>query len=247
MLLASLFGGIYSLVILVPDISDFVISLSRLPALGFMVFLAFGIGSIKEYLKSVLFFLGINLVFAGAVFMLWFLVYPENMYFNSGVVYFDIDALTLVLLTVGAYAVIRIISLFTKNKMPDNLIYTVRIYVSDKEFFCKGFFDSGNSLCDPFSGEGVIIINADVVKEIITEDIFYDFSNAIGDIKIKLIPVKSLSGTKLLPSFRVDRIIITGFENNITLDNPVIALCKEKIHGGEYGALLYSTVFDNAI
>ncbi len=245
LLMSSLFGGLYSLIILVPDISETAVSLSRIPALVIMVYLAFGYGGVRKFLKQIFAFLGINLVFAGAMFLLWLLAAPENMYFNSGVVYFGIDALTLVLLTIGAYVLIRLVALFTKSRIPQNFIYDVSIFLSGKEHKCRGFYDSGNSLCDPFSGEGVVIVDINVVKETVGEDMFEKFESAQGDIRMKLIPVKSLSGEKLLPSFRVEKIIIKGIENNISLEKPIIALCKEKIHGGDYGALLYSSVFDN--
>ncbi|MBQ7116790.1 MAG: sigma-E processing peptidase SpoIIGA [Clostridia bacterium] len=243
--LASLLGGFYSLIIICPGISDSVISLSRIPALFVMAFLAFGFGNIKEYGKTVLLFVGINMVFAGAMLLLWFFVCPQNMYFNGGVVYFDIDALTLVLLTVGAYILIRLISLFTESKAPDSLVYNVELCFSGKSILCRGLYDSGNCLSDPFSGEGVIVVCIDAVKNIVSERIFDDPEQWKGEINYRLIPVKSLCGTGLLPSFRADRVKIKGLESEFTLESPVIALCREKICGGEYGALLYSSVFDN--
>ncbi len=245
-LFASLLGGVYSLIILT-DISDLLISLSRIPALLVMTSVAFGYKSRKEYMKSAFSFFGVNLIFAGTMFMLWFLLCPDYMYYNSGIVYFGIDAFTLVILTVSAYFLIRLISVLTKSKIPRSFSYTLKIYAFDKEFSCRGFYDSGNSLCDPFTGEGVTVVHIDVLKGAVSKDVFTDFENTDIDVGIKLLPVKTLSGTKLLPSFRADRMQIKGLEKNLILERPVIALSDEKIHGGEYGALLYSTVFDNAI
>lgn len=244
-LLASLFGGIYSLIILVPSISDTAVSVSRIPALAVMVLLAFGYGSRKEYIRASLIFLGINLVFAGAMFMLWFLVSPGNMYYNGGVVYFGIDALTLVLMTIGAYLIIRLISFFSKRKTTHGFTYNLRIYASGKVFTCKGIYDSGNSLCDPFSGEGVIVADVDLFDGIFDKSIFEDFEKSQGKHNLRLIPVGTISGTHLMPSFRAERITVKGIETDITVEKPVIALCREKIHGGEYGALLYASIFEN--
>ncbi len=245
-LFASLLGGVYSLIILT-DISDLLISLSRIPALLVMTSVAFGYKSRKEYMKSVFSFFGVNLIFAGTMFMLWFLLCPGNMYYNSGIVYFGIDAFTLVMLTVCVYFLIRLISVLTKSKIPRSFSYALKIYAFEKEFSCRGFYDSGNSLCDPFSGEGVTVVHIDVFKGAVSKDVFTDFENIDIDVGIKLLPVKTLSGTKLLPSFRADRMQIKDLEKNLILERPVIALSEDKIHAGEYGALLYSTVFDNAI
>lgn len=246
LLLASLFGGVYSLIILVPDISDLLISVSRAPALAVMVFLAYGYGGRRKYIRKTLIFFGINLAFAGAMLLLWLFFCPQNMYFNSGVVYFGIDALALVLLTIGAYVIIRLISLLGKGRVPRGLTYSVTVFLSGRELICRGFYDSGNTLCDPFSGEGVTVVNIDLFSGIIEPDVFETTENADRSLNMKLIPVSTLSGTQLLPSFRADRIRIKGIETDIILERPVIALCREKIHGGEYGALLYSSVFENS-
>lgn len=244
MLLASLFGGIYSLIILT-DISDLMISLSRIPALLIMTYITFGYKSKKDYIKAVLTFFGVNMIFAGTMFMLWFLLCPENMYYNSGIVYFDIEAFTLVMLTVAAYFVIRLVAVINKSKVPRCFSYTLKISAFESEFCCKALYDSGNSLCDPFSGEGVTVVNREVFKSSVSEDLFSDFENNDSIRGMKLIPVKTLSGTRLIPSFRADRIQIKDLEKNLIIEKPIIAVTDEKIHGGEYGALLHSTVFDD--
>ncbi len=245
-LFSSLLGGLYSLIILT-DISDMMISLSRVPALLIMSAVAFGYKNRREYVKTVFSFFGINLIFAGTMFMLWFLLCPENMYYNSGIVYFGIDAFTLVMLTVSAYFILRLISVFTKNKIPQVFSYTVKIYAFGKDFTCKGFFDSGNCLCDPFSGEGITVVHHGFFSQVIGKGAFSDYLDICSAKEFKLLPVKTVSGTKLLPSFRAEKIEIKSFEKSFYLYNPLIALCEEKIHGGEYGALLHSAIFDNAI
>lgn len=245
LLLSALFGGVYSLIIVIPDISDTVIAVSRIFALAIMVYLAFGFGSKRLFLKFALSFLGINFLFAGVMFMLWYLAAPDNMYFNSGVVYFNIDTLTLVLLTVGAYCILKIIGLFTKNKAPDNSVYTLEIHICEKIYTCRALYDTGSSLTDPFSSEGVIIVSFDTLKDLFSESVFTDLESAPSELKMKLIPVKSVGGTRLLPSFRADKVNIKDYQKNITIPKAPLALCKEKIHGGEFGALLYSSIFEN--
>lgn len=243
-LFASFLGGLYSLIILT-DTSDLIISVSRIPALLIMTYVAFGYKSRKDYIKSVVTFLGVNMIFAGAMFMLWFLLCPENMYYNSGIVYFGIDALSLVMLTVAVYFLIRLITAFTRSKIPQSVSYTLKIIAFDKEFSCRCFYDTGNSLCDPFSGEGVTVVHRDVFKGEVGKDAFNIFENTDISTEMKLLPVKTLSGTKLMPYFRADRIQIRNFEKIFILERPIIAVTDEKIHGGEYGGLLYSTVFDD--
>ncbi len=246
-LLASLFGGIYSLIILIPYISDWVVSVSRIPALAVMTLLAFGYGGRRVYIKKVSVFFCVNLIFAGAMFMLWFLACPDNMYYNSGVVYFSIDALTLVIFTILIYSVLKVITFFMKSKVPENFIYITYIYVSGKIHSCRGFYDSGNCLNDPFSGDAVTVVNISVLNGTVSEDVFESFEDEVDRLKMKLIPVSTVSGNRLLPVFRADRIRIKGLDSDITIEKPLIAVCPEKIHGGEYGAILHSAIFDNTM
>ncbi len=247
LLLSALFGGAYSLIIVVPEINDSFIAVTRIFALVIMVYLAFGFKSKRLFLKFLFSFLGVNFLFAGVMFMLWYLLAPDNMYFNSGVVYFNIDTLTLVLLTVATYGVLRVIGMFTKNKAPENSVYTLEFIINEKLYSCRALYDTGNSLTDPFSGDGVIIVSFDTLKNLLPESIFSDFSSVPSELKMKLIPVKSVGGTRLLPSLRADSINIRDYKKNVTVPKAVLAVCKEKIHGGEFGALLYSSIFENNI
>lgn len=247
MLFASLFGGIYSLIILIPHINDSIISVSRIPALIFITFIAFGYEGKKAYIRTVSVFFCVNMLFAGAMFMLWFLVCPENMYYNSGVVYFGVDALTLVVFTIIIYLLMKLIAFFTKSRVPENFIYTLNICVSGKIHSCRAFYDSGNCLYDPFSGDAVTIVSLDALIGSVSKEIFSDFEFAGKKLKMKLIPVNSISGNRLLPAFRADRMVIRGVKSEFIIENPLIAVCPEKIHSGEYGAILHSSIFDNTV
>lgn len=243
LLLSALFGGIYSLIIAVPQISDFIIGVSRIPALIIMVLLAFGYSNKFQFFKMILSFLGVNFIFIGVMFLLWFFISPDNMYFNSGIVYFNIDTLTLLILSVVSYALIKFIGFITKNKVPAKTVYDLEITIDANKFRCRAFYDTGNNLTDPFSSEGVIIVSYDILKSILSEDIFSDISKC--EYKLNLIPVKSVGGTRLLPLMRTDNITVSDYKSTIKLPRALIAVCKEKIHSGEFGALLYNGVFEN--
>lgn len=243
LLLSALFGGIYSLIIAIPQISDFIIGLSRIPALVIMVLLAFGFSGKLQFLKMIFSFLGVNFIFIGVMFLLWFFIAPDNMYFNSGIVYFNIDTLTLLILSVVSYILIKFIGYITKNKVPDKTVFDLEIAIDENIFRCRAFYDTGNNLTDPFSSEGVIIVSYDILKSILTEEIFDDISKC--KYKLNLIPVKSVGGTRLLPLLRTDSVTVSDYKNKIKLPRALIAVCKEKIHSGEFGALLYNGIFEN--
>ncbi len=246
MIISAVMAGFYSLVLLIPDANDSAVAVSRLPALIMIVLVAFGFKSYRFFVKTSLIFLGVNCIFAGLIFGIWFFIAPENMYYSSGVVYFDIDTVTLAILTVICYLGVKLFARLFKTKTPENTVYTLTVTAFDKTFKCRALYDTGNCLTDPFSSEGVIVCSYDVFKSIIPESIF-SFENGDGShFAVRYIPCSSVGFSGVIPSFRAQKAEVKGISLNTTLTKPVIALTKSKIRGGEYGALLYSTIFDES-
>ena len=84
---ASFLSGIYSLIIL-PDIPDYLIILSRFPMGAVLVIMSFRIYNPRHFVRLYSCFFVVNFLFAGLMFALWYLFAPKGMYFNNGIVYF---------------------------------------------------------------------------------------------------------------------------------------------------------------
>lgn len=229
---ASVLSGFYSLIIIIPDISDAVISLSKLFFSLLMLFISFGKVSRKAFLRLGAVFFCVNFAFAGVMLALWLFVAPEGMYYNSSVVYFDIDTGTLILLTVVCYLVLSLIHRFMQKKVPRDSVYDCTVYVSDKSFKCNCFLDTGNSLKDCYTGSSVIIVNKKLFGGIIGDNPFE------SELKIRLIPHSTVSGEGMLYAFTCERAEICGLTKRGTVKNITVALTEEKIRGGRFDGIL---------
>ncbi|MDD6146056.1 MAG: sigma-E processing peptidase SpoIIGA [Oscillospiraceae bacterium] len=243
--LSALIGGCYSLIILIPGITPLILSLSRIPAALLFVFVAFGRKKSRVFLRLFCAFLLVNFILAGLMLAVQYFISPAGMYAGSGVVYFDIDALTLILLTAVCYFVIQAVYKIIDLKAPKNVIYDIEIFTHETKISCRGFLDTGNSIMDPFTGFPVIIVSSAAVKNLLPDNIGNDISAEGSGVKYWYLPCKTVSGGGVLPCFKADQVHIQGISCAFTAENVVIAVTKEKIKKGEFDALLPMSIFEN--
>ncbi len=236
---ASVLSGLYSLIILVPDVSNTVISITRMFFSFFMLFIAFGRVSRKSFLRLAAAFFAVNFAFAGVMLALWLFVSPEGMYYNSSVVYFDIDTGTLIILTVVCYFALSLISRFIQKRVPRDSVYDCVIYAADRQFHCHCFLDTGNSLKDCYTGSSVIIINKDILSSVTGDNPLE------SRLKIRLIPHCTVSGEGMLYAFTSEKAEIKGLTKSCTVKNVTVALTEEKIRGGGFDGILPWDIFEN--
>lgn len=237
-LIASAAGGIFSLIIFVENIPVLLNVIIKILFFLIMIFIAFGIKSIKAFLKCCGAFFIVNFAFAGIMLAVNISLMPYSSIYKNGIVYFDIDIFTLTVCAIICYAVLSIISRFTKSKIPQKSIYSIRITYGDKLIEGKALFDSGNTLCDCFSGKPAIIAENDFVKKL------YD-CNELTDMKnFRLIPFSTIKSAGALPAFMADKAEIMN--NGIWLEarDIYIAVTEKKIVSGGYSALIGMPLFD---
>ncbi|MCL2037305.1 MAG: sigma-E processing peptidase SpoIIGA [Oscillospiraceae bacterium] len=194
LLLASLAGGISSLIILLPPL-PFVVNIAVKATAGMLiVLLAFGYKSGYEYSKNSLIFITINVVFAGFTMMLWLFAAPLGMEFNNGIPYFDISFMTLVITTALAYGLIRILRYILDVKHAADRKYTITVTIGGKSVTLDAIADSGNMLTDYFTGLPVIVCPGSGID--------------IPDLLPRFLPYNTIDSTGLIPVFRAEEIVI---------------------------------------
>ncbi len=243
--LSALLGGVYSLIILIPNISDTALSFSRIPAAAVFIFAAFTVKNAKIFLRLFGSFFLMNFIFAGLMFALWYFISPGNMYLGGFVVYFDIEPLTLIILTAVCYFTVKGINYFIKIKQPKNSIYDITLHINDIEFTFPAFYDTGNNLYDPFTGKDVIIVSQSALRGLFPSGVPVYEAAAASGISVRFLPCNSVGGSALLPIVKAQRVHIKGIAISLTLDEAVIAITEERIKGGEFAALLPSGIFNN--
>lgn len=244
MFAASLTGGLYSLIILVPAVPEWAITVSKIAVGFFMLLIAFGYRNRRAFLRLVGSFLLVDVGFAGLMLALWLIFAPESMLYCCGIVYFQINTFTLLILTVISYAVLSLISKLIAFKAPKNSVYSLTVSFDSTEFEFHAFFDTGNTLTEPFSGYPVIIVSPFVTTG--TGVSLADFLSQSERLP-RIVPCTALGKNTALTAYQPDCIRISGIEADFETDAVYVALSRDKILNGDYTALLCAKIFENNI
>ncbi|MDK2802259.1 MAG: sigma-E processing peptidase SpoIIGA [Oscillospiraceae bacterium] len=241
---SSFVGSLFSIIIFFPKINLIILFLIKILLSGIIVFISFGYNNILTYGKNLFVFFLTSFIFAGFISFIWSFFSPNHMYYNNGVFYYNISAITLVITTIICYFLIGFIKLIF-NKFQNNQYYDVLLSVDGKEILGKGFLDTGNNLIDIFTGKCVVITDFEYIKHIIPSDIHTIFIENIEDSlknlsftsfgkRIKIIPYNVVNGEGLIISFKPDKFIIN---NGISLD-VLVGVSKSAISNNNYNFLL---------
>lgn len=243
LLLSSLLSGLYSLIILLPDISENLVAMSRIPACFLLVLVGYKVINKRHFFRLTVCFFAVNFAFAGLMFALWYFFSPQNMYYNNGIVYFDINAVTLVVLTAVCWVLLKIICKIVSFKVPHNTVYDLHIYYKDEEFLCKSLLDTGNSLTDPFTAYPVIVVYRGVFGS--TFDGRLTDEKYLSENKLRLLVCSTVGGDGLLPCFRPENVKISSLDGSFETDRAVVALTDKKLKNGDFDAILPTDLFVN--
>lgn len=245
LLAASIIGGIGSFIILLPEINAVFLGVIRLVLCLVFCLAGFSFVSIRQTLRQAATFLGVNFLFAGLMFAVWYFISPTAVYYNTGVVYFDIDALSLVAVTAVCYFAVKVFGSLYRMKTPENTLYDVTVSIGDDDIDLRGFLDTGNSLTDPFTSLPIIVVSRPALKKYFPTDKSISDIIAESPLKIRYLPCSTVSGSKLLPIFKADNVRIRGISADFSISGVMIAVSDETIKNGEFQALLPTDVFQN--
>lgn len=239
LLLASLFGGLYSCFSFFPPLSQLYSVIGKIAASAVMTLIAFPVRNAKNLFFNFACVHIASALFAGLVMGTELLFSPKNMLVSNGEVYVNVSAFTLILFALSAYLLMLLFSRVFKLRRGEELS-KLTITLSGKTAEMTALFDSGNRLTDPLTGARVIVVSLESVKSLVPQDVFSkngDISLAEGtelERRVCAVPFSAISGKGLLPAFRPDRVEINGKE---VFEKTVIAV-KDSAFTEDYQALI---------
>lgn len=207
----SLYGSIYSLMILIPHINSIINLIIKLLAGISITLLSFGYkNKFRLFINTFCFFMT-NFVFAGVIYAVYITLKPSFMHFNNTYFYVDFSLLLLIAITALLYFELCIMRYFTDKYSAVSDSYRIYIKYKGRMTAVNGLADTGNSLVDFFSGKPVIICSKKSLVSIIDEEI----SDDIGNIPkgFRLIPYSTIGNSGMLAVFSPDEVIIVNEEN----------------------------------
>ncbi len=243
LLFGAIWGSIFSLKIFLPEFNFLIELLLRFFFAATIVLISFKFSSTKAFLKGFAAFFSVNFALSGVIICLIYLFNPPDLLYNNGVIYYNLSFILLIALSTAAFFIITMLEKFLSRKTQGQKIYDVVICKDNKKATGRGLLDTGNSLKDPFSGDGVIVADVKSVKEFLPNG-FLDYLNGEAVSGLRLIPVSTVCSTGLLPAFKPDLVEINGITKKITIKNVYIAVSKERFCHGEFEFLLYNSILE---
>lgn len=236
--------------VFLPEMGTFLNILSRLFAGVAITYISFGFKTYKRFIKLCLVFIGITFLFAGLMIGLWIIFRPAGMLINNSVVYFGISLPVLVLSTAVCYVISLVFSKILMRNKPQTTIYDFILEADGKRAEGRAMLDTGNTLCESFSGYPVVICTYDFLEKLIPESSkdFFEGNVTVIDTgedewqrRKRLVPYSTVSETGVLPAFRPDKL---SLKNSIETDKVFVAVIKYKKHINEsFDMLLNPNLF----
>lgn len=196
-LLSSLTGGLFSLIMILNGNTygeAVLITLLKIAGIMLSLLFCFKFHNIRQYFLYLLVYIFVRLVFLGITLVLWEISKTKIIYVKNFTFYFDISLLKLTICVISAYILLSLYEFITRRIADKTGSYTAVFRCGNYELRLPAQADSGNKLCDSFTGIPVVIFYcSEMYSYFFPEDIS---ENLRG---FRLIPYNTVNGNGLIP------------------------------------------------
>lgn len=245
--IASLIAGLYSILNYFWNLGNWKSILVKILISIMIILISFDSLKLKKIIKQLILFYLVSFTFGGISFMLLFLINPENIVFENGLLVGTYPVKVTIIGGALGFVVIACVSYIIKDRLrTKSMLCDLEIFYQGKYKKLKTMIDTGNLLKEPISQTDVIIVEKNSLRDIISDDILDNLDNIVqgkwlnskDDIysyKFKVIPFSSLGNENgLLIGFKPDYIKIID-EEECVRDNVIIGiyngkLCKSNLY-----------------
>lgn len=264
----AVLGGLYSLVIFVPGFELFLGVSAKILVSLLMIAVTFAPQPMKKLFTCLGFFYLVSFTLGGAVlgfsyFMQSNPVFADNVreilpilsrYFWPGM------AFALVTCWLGS----RLWRQTVRRRLTRDLFHVpLLIRLWGRSVKVEALLDTGNQLSDPITGDPVIVVEYEVLKDLLPGPIAklfevedeLDFNGVIGALsgtpwasRFRLVPFQSLGQDNgMLMGFRPDRLDVLKSECPVSLNKVVVGVYRKKLNiDSTYRALLHPDLLEAA-
>lgn len=176
------------------QIGNFLSLVIKLLCSALMCLIAYKMSDIKTYIKCITTVFAISVIYCGVMIIFYQALKPKNMAIINDTVYFQIQPLTLITISIAIYIIIMCISRVISSNIT-NTIVDLKMQVDGNEYSCIGKIDTGSSVVEPFSRVPVIITESSVL-------------NGLKCKNQRIIPYKTLNNNGIMYAVKADKIYI---------------------------------------
>ena len=253
LLLASVFGALYSTLIFFPTLIILKVIILKLIASAVIVIISFGFKSFYRVIKITTIYYIINFLYGGGMYAFYrFTNLGAKMNYSNGEYYIDMPLWLIILLAVFFYFLVKIVGNIVSGKKIESLIAEIKIDILGKSIVTKALIDTGNALYDPISSIPVALLQKSEFNSVLNKQEInalanpdsIDFYNTVKKYKARLIPFYDATG-KSNTIIAIKANGVTDITNNKALGQMLIGIVEHKLSPDmQYSALLHSKFYN---
>lgn len=245
---AAVIGAITACIFfMIPSKNGFIFILFYLIGTIFMLFICFGIYSLKQWIKTIVTLFLATFCTAGIFLAIKNQIYKETQLETFICMTLGKQRGTFVFrMFLGLSIFLPFLAIFYYYKTEqgeENFIYKVTLEVKEKKITADGFLDSGNSLVDPYTRIPVILMEQKLMEEFLGILIPDEKKILQGEIsnEWRIIPYHSAGKEHgILCGIRLDYAIIERKGEKWISNKVIVAACPHLISGKkEYQMLIH--------
>jgi len=250
--LSSMLGAVYAILTYIVNIEIYTNQITKIIVSSCMVYIAFNSNNLKTMLKQLVIFYLTSFCFGGAAYYLLYNIRPNLIQGSNGVLVGTYPIKIAVLGGILGFFIINISFKIIKSKLTKkDMLYDIEICYKQNKSNIKVILDTGNLLTDPITKTPVLIVEANKLKNLISEkilnnieDIIYNstFEEVAEEIKTRcsIIPFSSIGKNNgIIIGFRPDYIKIYTDEGEKIRKKVIVGIYNNKISkNGLYSGLI---------
>ncbi len=248
---AAFFGGVSSLLLLVPEMPFLLTVLFRLLLGAGITFIAFFVGNCKKYFRCLgLLYL---MTFAGGG-LLFFLsqILTGFVTYQNGFVYIGLDFWEIVAAITGSYFLLTFLRRkFGRGK--ERFCYDIDLTHAGVTVKGRALFDSGHFVSDCYTGKPVVIAGEPLLRKLLPSEAIMELksfgsltaSDTEGRLHARCIPVITVSGRRMLPAFTCANITVSNEEMFCSVNEVSLAMADEPKDFAGCDALINEKLFES--
>lgn len=160
-LLAALLGGGYAAVVFLPDFAWLTGWFYKVAVAVLMVLV--GLGASRRLLRQIIIFFGLSFAFGGGVYAIA-LLGGRGLHLANGVLHAGVDLKIVLLSAAGCYALSTfVLRGIGRRSTAGGEVVPLEVHIFEKQITFTALRDTGNTLTDPVSGRGIVVVDWDVV------------------------------------------------------------------------------------
>ncbi len=210
---ACLFGGLLSLLFFADGgtfIGALLITIAKFTGVILTLVIAAGFGNAGSFFRCTVVWLAVRVAYTGIIIIYWELSDSRIIYVRNYTTYFDISLLRLTAALITAYILLTLYEMITRHIRKRSDQYEAIYRSGDYEVRLPAIADTGNRLCDSFTGLPVVIFCCD--------DMYCHYSlddpAKIADKGFRLTPYTTINGNGLISVTSKGKVTITDSRGN---------------------------------